>query len=171
MDGEGQEPAGQPYKPKGSLGELEEIAARAVAIMEKESPPVKGKGVFIFVGDHGAVSDGVSAYPQEVTGLMVRNFLSGGAAINVLTRRAGASVSVIDIGMKEDLPDAEGLIKKNIKRATGNIAEGPAMTREEAEEATGPSLTWKGYDPFFIWDFGLVKGRGRDWQCRLLKTH
>ncbi len=103
MDGEGQEPAGQPYKPKGSLGELEEIAARAVAIMEKERPPVKGKGAFIFVGDHGAVSDGVSAYPQEGTGLMVRNFLSGGAAINVLTRCAGASVSVIDIGMKKDL--------------------------------------------------------------------
>ena len=122
-------------KPKGSLGELEKIAARAVAIMESERPLVKGKRIFVFVGDHGAVSDGVSAYPQEVTGLMVRNFLGGGAAINVLARRAGASVSVIDIGMKEDLTSAEGLIKKNIKRATNNIAEGPAMTRKEAEEA------------------------------------
>ncbi|MFH1242940.1 MAG: nicotinate-nucleotide--dimethylbenzimidazole phosphoribosyltransferase [Pseudomonadota bacterium] len=122
-------------KPRGSLGELEEIAARAVAIMERESPAVKGKKVIVFVGDHGAVSDGVSAYPQEVTGLMVRNFLNGGAAINVLARCAGANVSVIDIGMKEDLPGAEGLIKRNIKRAAGNIAKGPAMTIQEAEDA------------------------------------
>ncbi len=49
------------------------------------------------------VSEGVSAYPQEVTGLMVRNFLAGGAGINVLARCVGAKVSVIDIGMKEDL--------------------------------------------------------------------
>ncbi len=122
-------------KPKGSLGQLEEIAARAVAIIRSEPAPDRKKEVFVFVGDHGVVSDGVSAYPQEVTGLMVRNFLNGGAAINVLARCVGARVSVIDIGMKEDLPDAKGLIKKNIKRATGNIAEGPAMTREDAEAA------------------------------------
>lgn len=122
-------------KPKGSLGELEKIAARAVAVMETENPLGKGKEVFVFVGDHGAVSDGVSAYPQEVTGLMVRNFLNGGAAINVLARCAGATVSVVDIGMKEDISDAEGLIKKNIKRGTENISKGPAMTRKEAEEA------------------------------------
>ncbi len=122
-------------KPKGSLGELEKIAARAVAVMESENPLGKGKEVFVFVGDHGAVSDGVSAYPQEVTGLMVRNFLNGGAAINVLARCAGATVSVVDIGMKEDISDAKDLIKKNIKRGTENISKGPAMTRKEAEEA------------------------------------
>ncbi len=76
-------------KPRGSLGRLEEIAARVVAIREEEEPSVKEKAVFVFVGDHGVVSEGVSAYPQEVTGLMVRNFVSGGAGINVLARCAG----------------------------------------------------------------------------------
>jgi nicotinate-nucleotide--dimethylbenzimidazole phosphoribosyltransferase len=122
-------------KPRGSLGMLEELAARAVAIREEERPSLKEREVFVFVGDHGVVSAGVSAYPQEVTGLMVRNFLGGGAAINVLARCAGAKVTVIDVGMKEPLDDAPGLIGRNVRRGTGNIAEGPAMTRREAEAA------------------------------------
>jgi len=122
-------------KPRGSLGSLEEMAARVVAILEDERPSVQKKMVFVFAGDHDVVSEGVSAYPQEVTGLMVKNFLAGGAAINVLARCAGASVSVIDIGMKEDLQDVEGLIKRNVKRGAGNISIGAAMTREEAVRA------------------------------------
>jgi nicotinate-nucleotide--dimethylbenzimidazole phosphoribosyltransferase len=135
-------------KPRGSLGMLEEIAARVVAIREEESPSIVKKEVFVFVGDHDVVSEGVSAYPQDVTGLMVKNFLAGGAGINVLARCAGADVSVIDIGMKEDLQDADGLIRKNVRRAAGNIARGPAMTREEAEKAiiVGIEMAEKAYN-------------------------
>jgi nicotinate-nucleotide--dimethylbenzimidazole phosphoribosyltransferase len=86
------------------------------------------------------VEEGVSAYPQEVTALMVRNFLAGGAGINVLSRRAGADVFVIDIGMKEEITDAEGLINRNIKRSTDNMAKGPAMTRGEAERAINAGI-------------------------------
>lgn len=121
-------------KPRRSLGYLEEIAARVVAIYETEKPEVSKKSVYVFVGDHGVVSEGVSAYPQEVTGLMVYNFLAGGAGINVLSRRADADVHVIDIGMKEAINNA-ALINRNIKRSTDNMAEGPAMTRDEAEKA------------------------------------
>ena len=122
-------------KPRRSLGRLEEMAARVVAIRQEEVPEVAKKEVYVFVGDHDVVKEGVSAYPQEVTALMVKNFLAGGAGINVIARCAGANVNIIDIGMKEDLQDSEGLIKRNIKRAAGNIARGPAMTREEAEKA------------------------------------
>jgi len=122
-------------KPRRSLGILEEIAARVVAVREEERPVLDGKAVFVFAGDHGVVAEGVSAYPQEVTGAMVMNFLSAGAGINVLARRAGADVEVIDIGMKEDLEDEEFLVRRNVRRATRNIAEGPAMTMGEAEEA------------------------------------
>jgi nicotinate-nucleotide--dimethylbenzimidazole phosphoribosyltransferase len=111
------------------------MAAQVVAIRQEGRPHLEKKDVFVFVGDHDVVSEGVSAYPQEVTGLMVRNFMAGGAAINVLSRCAGADVSVIDIGMKEDLQDAKALIKRNVKRGAGNIARGPAMTREEAGRA------------------------------------
>jgi len=134
-------------KPRGSLGMLEELAARYVAIKEEIPVQLPSKEIFVFVGDHDVVSEGVSAYPQEVTTLMVRNFLSGGAAINVLARCVGAKVSVVDIGMKEDLEDTEGLIKKNVRRGAGNIARGPAMTIEEAGHAieVGIEMAEKAY--------------------------
>lgn len=122
-------------KPRGSLGMLEEMAARVVAIRQTERPSLSKREVFVFVGDHGVVSEGTSAYPQEVTGLMVNNFLNGGAGINVLARWAGSGVSVIDIGMKDDLKDAEGLVRANVRRGTDNLAKGRAMTRDEAEKA------------------------------------
>jgi nicotinate-nucleotide--dimethylbenzimidazole phosphoribosyltransferase len=127
-------------KPRRSLGVLEEIAARVAAIREEERPLLEKKAIFVFAGDHGVVAEGVSAYPQEVTGAMVRNFLAGGAGINVLARRAGADVHVIDIGMKEDMKGTEALIRKNIKRSTGNIASGPAMTLGEAEQAVNVGI-------------------------------
>lgn len=122
-------------KPRRSLGRLEEMAARVVAIRQEERPEIAKKEIYVFVGDHDVVMEGVSAYPQEVTALMVRNFLAGGAGINVIARCAGANVNIIDMGMKEELQDSEGLIKRNIKRAAGNIARGPAMTPEEVEKA------------------------------------
>jgi nicotinate-nucleotide--dimethylbenzimidazole phosphoribosyltransferase len=127
-------------KPKRSLGYLEEMATRVVAIFEEERPVIGKKAVYVFVGDHGIVEEGVSAYPQEVTALMVKNFLVGGAGINVLSRRAGADVYVVDIGMKEELADAPGLINKNIKRSTANMAKGAAMTRDEAEKAINTGI-------------------------------
>jgi nicotinate-nucleotide--dimethylbenzimidazole phosphoribosyltransferase len=127
-------------KPTRSLGYLEEMASRVVAIYETEKPEVRKKAVYVFVGDHGIVEEGVSAYPQEVTALMVKNFLAGGAGINVLSRRAGADVYVIDIGMKEEITDAEGLINRNIKRSTDNMTKGPAMKRDEAERAINEGI-------------------------------
>ncbi|MFW6147598.1 MAG: nicotinate-nucleotide--dimethylbenzimidazole phosphoribosyltransferase [Thermodesulfobacteriota bacterium] len=122
-------------KPRGSLGFLERIAEQVVAIRQEEIPVLEKKEVFVFVGDHGVVSEGVSAYPQEVTAAMVKNFLNGGAAINVLARCVGARVSVIDIGMVEDLQNAPGLIQRKIRKGTGNIAREPAMTVEQAQKA------------------------------------
>jgi len=127
-------------KPRRSLGYLEEIAARVVAILQQDRPQLTHKGVFVFVGDHKVVEEGVSAYPSEVTGLMVKNFLAGGAAINVLAARAGAEIKVIDAGMKEDLSHIPGLVARNVKRAANNIAKGPAMSVSEALEAVAVGI-------------------------------
>src|SRR5262245_56032356 len=70
-------------KPPGSLGRLEEIAVR-LAALSGGPPRVEEPVVFVFAADHGVVAEGVSAYPQVVTGQMVENFVRGGAAINVL---------------------------------------------------------------------------------------
>ncbi len=122
-------------KPRRSLGYLEDIAARVVAILQQEHPRLDRKGVFVFVGDHKVVEEGVSAYPSEVTGLMVKNFLSGGAAINVLAKRAQSEIRVIDIGMAEDMGPMPGLLRYNVKRGADNIARGPAMSVEDVLKA------------------------------------
>jgi len=122
-------------KPRRSLGYLEELAARLVAILQQAQPKIEGKRVFVFAGDHKVVAEGVSAYPSSVTTLMVKNFVGGGAAINVLARRVGAEVEVIDIGMAEDPGKLKGLLRLNVKRGADNIARGAAMTAEEAVQA------------------------------------
>jgi nicotinate-nucleotide--dimethylbenzimidazole phosphoribosyltransferase len=122
-------------KPKRSLGLLEEIAARLAAIIGLKNPRLTGKKVCVFVGDHDVVNEGVSAYPREVTLLMVKNFMAGRAAINVLARRAGAEVEIIDIGMATDPGELPGLVRQNVRRAAGNIARGPAMSVDEALQA------------------------------------
>src|SRR4051812_28613957 len=71
-------------KPLGSLGRLEDIAARLVAIRGGEIDVPLKKAAYVLAGDHGVVAEGVSAYPKEVTRQMVLNFLQQGAAINVL---------------------------------------------------------------------------------------
>lgn len=122
-------------KPPGSLGQLEEIAAKYCMIRGTVEPELGGKKIFAFAGDHGVVEEGVSAFPQEVTPQMVINMLSGGAAINVLTKHAGSDLAVIDIGVKAVLEETPGLICKKVKSGTENMAKGPAMSVEEAEQA------------------------------------
>lgn len=122
-------------KPRRSLGLLEEIAARLVAISGQEKPRITGRRVCIFVGDHEVVKEGVSAYPQEVTLAMVKNFIAGKAAINVLAKRSGAEVEVIDIGMANDPGALPGLVRQNVRRGAGNISKGPAMSVAEAVRA------------------------------------
>ncbi len=119
-------------KPRGSLGRLEEFAARFVAATGMREPKITKKVVFTFAGDHGVADEGVSAFPREVTAQMVFNFLRGGAAINVLARHAGAEVVVVDIGVDYDFGDIPGLVHMKVVRGTGNIRKGPAMTREQA---------------------------------------
>ncbi len=122
-------------KPRGSLGALEDIAARIAGMTGNHRPVIRRKTIITIAGDHGVVKEGVSAFPQEVTPQMVLNFLNGGAAINVLSRHAGAKVVVMDAGVAGDMQPHPGLVAKKIARGTNNIAAGPAMTRENAIKA------------------------------------
>ena len=119
-------------KPEGSLGYLEEISVRLAGIFEEPAPVIRRKLVILAAADHGVVSEGVSAYPQEVTSQMVANFLGGGAAINVLARQVGAEVVVVDAGVAKDLPAHPKLELARVGRGTANIAKGAAMSRSDA---------------------------------------
>lgn len=122
-------------KPRGSLGKLEELAQKICSITGKDSPVIHHKVVFVLAGDHGVTKEGVSAYPSEVTPQMVLNFLRGGAAINVLSRFAGARVAVVDVGVAYDFSPTDGLVFRKVRKGTSNFAQGPAMSREEAVQS------------------------------------
>ena len=127
-------------KPVGSLGQLEEIAKRYVAVVENVNPVLGKKIIYTFAADHGVVAEGVSAYPKEVTHQMVYNFLRQGAGINVLARHAGAEVVVVDIGVDHDFEPAAGLVIRKIARGTRNMAQGPALSLPEALRAIAVGL-------------------------------
>jgi nicotinate-nucleotide--dimethylbenzimidazole phosphoribosyltransferase len=118
-------------KPPGSLGRLEDLAAR-LAALRGGAPRVEQPVVFTFAADHGVVAEGVSAYPQVVTAQMVENFLRGGAAINVLARQAGARVVVADFGIAGPVAAPEGLVRCPLGAGTANMARGPAMSVAQA---------------------------------------
>jgi nicotinate-nucleotide--dimethylbenzimidazole phosphoribosyltransferase len=122
-------------KPRGSLGRLEELSIQLAGIRANPFPAVERKAVIVMAADHGVTREGVSAYPSDVTAQMVLNFLRGGAAINVLARQAGARVTVVDIGVAADFEPLPNLVQRKVMWGTNNSAQGPAMTREEAEQA------------------------------------
>jgi nicotinate-nucleotide--dimethylbenzimidazole phosphoribosyltransferase len=114
-------------KPRGSLGRLEELAVQLAGI------GVSGSrcAIVVAAADHGYADEGVSAYPAEVTRQMLRVFASGGAAITVLSRLAGAELVVVDAGVREELDDPR-VRSSRIGPGTANAAHGPAMSREQA---------------------------------------
>jgi nicotinate-nucleotide--dimethylbenzimidazole phosphoribosyltransferase len=113
-------------KPRGSLGRLEELGCRIAAIRGTVSPGPLRAAIVVAAADHGVAAEGVSAYPQEVTRQMLANFESGGAAVCVLARQAGAELRVVDTG---------------VGAGTANFVEGPAMSRERALEAIAEAIS------------------------------
>ncbi|HMB05309.1 MAG TPA: nicotinate-nucleotide--dimethylbenzimidazole phosphoribosyltransferase [Isosphaeraceae bacterium] len=139
--------------PPGSLGRLLDLGRQLAALQRTVRPEAEPALVAVFAADHGVAAAGVSAYPPEVTGQMVANYLQGGAAVNVLARRAGASVRVADLGVAhwpEGMDRQGALIRRPVRAGTANFLQGPAMTRAEAFQAveTGLGLAelWVGRD-------------------------
>lgn len=122
-------------KPPGSLGRLESIAVQLAALQGRERPRVDVVWIAVFAGDHGVAAEGVSAFPQVVTGEMLRNFALGGAAISVLSRALNATLDVINLGTVNDPGDVPGVRREIIAPSTGNIAEGAAMTDAQLDAA------------------------------------
>jgi len=121
--------------PRRALGKLLTLGEKVAGITGFDSMDLSRKMVVVMAGDHGVTAEGVSAYPSEVTGQMVRGFAAGLAGINVLSRHAGIEVRVVDMGCRADLSDlvaAGALIDARVGPGTANMRRGPAMTREQA---------------------------------------
>lgn len=149
-------------KPPGSLGVLEDVSVRLAGIRRTCPPPVPARpAVAVFAGDHGVLAQGVSPWPQEVTASMVENFRAGGAAVNVLARACGADVYVVDVGVATAVVGDRTVLARNVRRGTADLSLGPAMTRQEAEQAiavgirVADDLVAEGYDALLVGDMGI----------------
>jgi nicotinate-nucleotide--dimethylbenzimidazole phosphoribosyltransferase len=150
-------------KPRGALGVLEEVSVRLAGIAGACPPPMpEPAAVAVFAADHGVHAQGVTPWPQEVTGQMVQNFLAGGAVVNAFARQTGADVRVVDVGMKTDLPAADGLVIRKTAHGTADLTREPAMTEDQVRAAveagitTARDLVAAGYRCLITGDMGIA---------------
>lgn len=118
-------------KPARALGRLEALAAQIAAIQGRSRPRCESARVVVFAGDHGVAVRGVSAYPSAVTAQMCLNIASGGAAVNVLARQAGAEVEVVDVMVGAPLPAHPRLINRRVRDGSRDFTVEPALTADE----------------------------------------
>ncbi len=121
-------------KPPGSLGRLEQVSVQLAGIFATEKPRIRGRAVIVAAADHGVVAQGVTGYPQAVTGQMVQNFLKGGAAVSVLSRQLGVRQIIVDAGVASGIQDHPDLRRVSAGHGTGDITLGPAMSARQAEQ-------------------------------------
>ena len=122
-------------KPPGSLGALEDAAIHLAGLQRSASPTVDGVWISVFAADHGVAEEGVSAFPQAVTGEMVRNFASGGAAISVLACALGARLEVVNLGTVNDPGEIDGVRRACIAASSTNFCVAPAMDETQLAQA------------------------------------
>lgn len=125
-------------KPRGALGRLEALALQLALIQRAELPQLNDPQLIVFAADHGIAAQGVSAYPAEVTRQMVLNFLAGGAAVSVLARQHGITVTVADCGVAAEFEPHPALARLKVdglERGTADASMGPAMTMRQCEAA------------------------------------
>ena len=150
-------------KPQGALGRLEELAAWAAAWQGRHPARIERIAARVFAGNHGAVAQGVSAFPAAVTAQMVANFAAGGAAINQICQAVGADLKVTAL---------------TLDKPTADFTQAPAMTETEflAALAQGWRAAPKKADVFCPGEMGigntaaaaaiccaLFGGRAADW--------
>ena len=145
------------------LGQLAPLFLRWLDISGTMDPKPPRKAVVICCADHGVAAEGVSAYPQETTLEMVRNYtVRQGGAANAFAAYAGAHLLIDDMGIAADTGDLPGLFLTRIASGTRNMAEGPAMTREQAADSIkvglliAKSLAEQGFDWFLPGEMGIA---------------
>jgi nicotinate-nucleotide--dimethylbenzimidazole phosphoribosyltransferase len=150
-------------KPPGSLGAVEQLGAQLAGIAGTCPPPVPADpAVIVAAGDHGVHAQGVTPWPQAITGAMVRLFCDGRAAVNAIAATVGARVAVLDVGVASEPVRHPRLRRARVRDGTADLSKEPAMTREEAAQAVlagaglAEELTGSGVDLLVTGDMGIA---------------
>src|SRR5271155_3467966 len=122
-------------KPLGALGRLEALPAQNRAAQRTLTPSIAQPVAVVFAADHGVADRGVSAYPRAVTAEMVKNFLAGGAAINVLARLQGMELWIVDAGVDAECAAHPRLIQAKVRRGTRDFTVEAALSEIECQAA------------------------------------
>ncbi len=147
-------------KPLGSLGEFERMVCRLAAVYGTVDIDISRRCVVVVCADNGVVAEGISQTGQEVTASAALEIARGKSNINVMAKAAGADTVVADVGMATDVRHPELIVRK-AGYGTANIAEGAAMTEQQAVEAveTGIRLARrmreKGYQILVTGEMGI----------------
>lgn len=147
-------------KPPGSLGKLEDIAAKLAGITGRICNTVDKRCVIIMCSDNGVVEEGVASAPQSVTYAQTINFTRGITGVAVLAKRFNSDLMVVDVGVNAEI-NHPGIINRKIRKSTSNMAKQPAMSRGEAAAAmlTGIEMAEeahrKGYEIIGIGEMGI----------------
>lgn len=121
--------------PTGSLGALEAMTIRLAGIQRKVVPSVEKTAIVVFCSDNGVVAEDVSSSPPVFTQMLANAMARGETGIAALSKWAGSELYIVDMGMNEDMAREAKIIDASLRKGTGNIAEEPAMSRDEAIEA------------------------------------
>ena len=147
-------------KPLFSLGKLEDAVIRIAGMRKKSIYSLEKKGLVAICADNGVVAEGVTQTGQEVTAIVAENFTKSETSVCLMAQVAGVDIFPVDMGMIRDVP---GVTRPEYKVAYGteNMAEGPAMTREQAVQAIRngirivEELSAKGYDILATGEMGI----------------
>lgn len=147
-------------KPLYSLGEFEKIINQIGAIRENIEAPIAKRCAIIMCGDNGVVAEGISQTDEQVTRIVADNLAEGCANLNIMSQDVNLTVRAVDIGMKYP-PKSAKVVEAVVKRGTGNIRKGPAMSRSEAEAAINVGIAQteravkEGYDIILVGEMGI----------------
>ena len=121
-------------KPPGSLGRLEDLSVQLAGITGKVQNKIEKKHLLVFAADNGVVAEGVSSAPQSVTLMQTINLTRAKTGASTLCKHFGCGITVCDVGVNADIKEPK-VLKRKIAYGTQNIANGPAMSREQAMQA------------------------------------
>lgn len=149
------------YNPDGQFDVIEEQIIKLCGLKQTLHPMIDKKWLIVMAGDHGIANEGLSIASPGETVKLVKSILGGNAISCILAEYSKCHIRVVDMGLSEDLPDFPLLIKEKVCKGTSNILDGPAMTREQAENSilaglkTANTIASQGADLLVVGELGI----------------